>query len=83
MLPLRLTFTQYGTAALTNAVCDVLPPVAVRTSKYMYVAQSDVMAFVDPPSSVSRIITPAAAYPEPAPCTLTSRATIVPSPVSG
>jgi hypothetical protein len=63
VLPLRLTFTQYGTAALTYPGCDVLPPAAVRTAKYipLYVGQSDVLAFVDPPSSVSRIITPAAA----------------------
>ncbi len=84
LLPLLATFTQYGSVALTPPGSEVLPPVAVRTSKKIppKAAQSAVLAFVEPALSPSRIITPAVTYPDP-PCRLTSRAMIVPSPDKG
>jgi hypothetical protein len=84
LLPLLLTFTQYGRLTPTLLTEVVLPPVLTRSSKLMvpYTPQSAVLAFVDALLSVSRIITPADTYPEP-PCKLTTRAVIVPSPDNG
>jgi hypothetical protein len=61
LLPLLLTFTQYGRFTPTLLTEVVLPPLLVRSSKLMvpYTPQSAVLAFVDPLFSVSRIITPA------------------------
>ena len=84
LLPLLVTFTQYGRLTPTLLTDVVLPPLLVRSSKFIvpYTPQSAVLAFVDALLSVSRIITPADTYPEP-PCKLTTRATSVPSPVNG
>jgi hypothetical protein len=61
LLPLLLTFTQYGRLTPTLLTDVVFPPVLVRSSKLIvpYTPQSAVLAFVDALFSVSRIITPA------------------------
>ena len=82
-LPLRVTLIQYGSAALWPEGSFVVPPVVARKSNSMALdtGQKAVLAFAAPAARVSRIITPATAKGLDEPGKLTSRASMLPSPV--
>jgi hypothetical protein len=81
VLPLRITSTQYGVEALPSDWYAVLAPVVKRSVVTTLDVYSNAYALVEVELRVSRIMTPACA-PE-LPDTLTTRATIAPSPESG
>jgi hypothetical protein len=81
--PERTSFTQYGATTLTPEVLKVTPPVVTRLWKATpFSGVRTIMACVDEGSSVSRIITPPLAHGFVS-CSVTTRATIVPSPLRG
>jgi hypothetical protein len=84
LFPVRTSLTQYGSAEMLLVAEEVLPPVLVRAYKYMEFPGNGsyaTKACAEPAVSVSRIMTPASGYV--LPWTLSTRATIEPSPFNG
>ena len=82
MLPTRSSRTQYGAAPLAPVVLTLAPPVAGRRwNASPLLNDTSMNACAAPGSTLSRIITPAFVHMLMF-CTVATRATMLPSPVS-